>query len=104
MQEVVFANEEGRKIFIGFISEGEILEKERNKRSIIKSSPFREREKEVIDKLSLLKKDRDKISLDEFINHAFIPDFPGWPEQLLVQLEYFDSVKEINDAFYPAIL
>jgi len=115
MRETVFANIEGRKIFAGFITEGRVFEKEITERSIFRNSRSWGTEKEVIDKLKkrgvkkirLLKKDSSEvyeISLDDFINHAFILDFPGKPEQLLVQLKHFDVVKERSDAFYPTAL
>ena len=114
MRETVFANIEGRKIFAGFIR-NEVFEKEITERSIFRNSRSWGTEKEVIDKLKkrgvkkirLLKKDSSEvyeISLDDFINHAFILDFPGKPEQLLVQLKHFDVVKERSDAFYPTAL
>ena len=114
MRETVFANMEGRKIFVGWI-EGEVFEKEITERSLFRNSRSWGTEKEVIDKLKkrgvkkirLLKKDSNEvyeISLADFINHAFILDFPGKPEQLLCQLKHFDSAKERNDALYPTAL
>ncbi len=114
MRETVFANIEGRKIFVGWIEE-KVFEKEITERSIFRNSRSWGTEKEVIDKLKkrgikkirLYKKDSNEIfeiPFSKFLDRAFILDFPGKSEQLLCQLKHFDLVEERSDAVYSTSL